>query len=93
MTRFCLERHSSTGGGIVPLPFIGGLIHKSKTETVIGLTLRVIDVRTGEVVATATAESAVQQAITAAADKLLAAAPRLAHPDGAPGLAPFLRVP
>lgn len=115
VTRFSTERRSSTAGGIVPLPFLAGLVRKSKTETVIGLTLRVIDVRTGEVVATATAESgaaqqsssgggvgvighvpivggkgsstsgfedrlldtAVQQAITAAADKILAAAPRL----------------
>lgn len=49
----------------------------------IGLTLRVIAVRPGEVVATATAESgAAHQAITAAADRILAAAPRLAAGTG-----------
>jgi curli biogenesis system outer membrane secretion channel CsgG len=115
VTRFSLEKRSSTGGGFVPLPFVGGLVHKDRTESVIGLTLRVIDVTTGEVVITATATSgaehrdshgggiavvghvpvfgakgssstgftdrlldtAVQQAVADAAEKLLAAAPRL----------------
>lgn len=114
VTRFSQETKNSTGGGFV-LPFVGGLVHKSKTESVIGLTLRVIDVRTGEVVVTATAASgaehheghgggigvvgpvpvfgakgssttgfedrlldtAMQQAISNAADKILAAAPKL----------------
>jgi curli biogenesis system outer membrane secretion channel CsgG len=115
VTRLSIENRSSTGGGVVPLPFIGGLIHKHKTESVIGLTIRVIDVHTGEVVATSTAEkgaaqkntagggivvighvplvggggssatgfhdrlldTAVQEAVTAAADKIVAAAARL----------------
>jgi curli biogenesis system outer membrane secretion channel CsgG len=120
VTRLSIERQSSTGGGFLPLPFAGGLVRKHKTESVIGLTIRVIDVRTGEVVATSTSASgasqqnttgggiaivghvpliggggssvtgfqdrlldtAVQEAITAAADKILAAAPRLAGGGG-----------
>ena len=115
VTRLSIENRSSTGGGVVPLPLIGALIHKHKTESVIGLTIRVIDVHTGEVVATSTAEkgatqqnsagggvvvigpvplfgaggtsatgfhdrlldTAVQEAVTAAADKIVAAASRL----------------
>jgi curli biogenesis system outer membrane secretion channel CsgG len=133
VTRLSKEEHGSTGGGVLPLPFIGGLLKKHKTESVVGLTIRVIDVHTGEVVATATAESgaseshasgggvavighvpivggkgssasgvldglldkAVQQAVTAAAEKLVAAAPRLAReggsgrpPDGPPPHSP-----
>jgi len=57
VTRFSTEKRSSTGGGVLPLPFIGGLIRKHKTESIVGLTLRIIDVRSGEVIATATAES------------------------------------
>jgi curli biogenesis system outer membrane secretion channel CsgG len=121
VTRLSLEKNSSTGAGGVPLPFIGAFLHKNKTESVIGLTIRVIDVRTGEVVATSTAEkgatqkntagggiaivghvpivagggtsatgfqdrlldTAVQQAVTEAADKLLAAASKLKTPPAA----------
>ena len=120
VTRLSIEKNSSTGAGGVPLPFIGAFLHKNKTESVIGLTIRVIDVRTGEVVATSTAEkgatqknsagggiaivghvpivagggtsatgfqdrlldTAVQQAVTEAADKILAAAAKLTHVAG-----------
>jgi len=120
VTRLSIEKNSSTGAGGVPLPFIGALLHKSKTESVIGLTIRVVDVRTGEVVATSTAEkgasqknsagggiaivghvpivagggtsatgfqdrlldTAVQQAVTEAADKILAAASKLSRAAG-----------
>ena len=115
VTRLSIEKKSSTTGGVVPIPVIGGLFRKSKTESVIGLVIRVINVRTGEVLATSTAQSgaslesksgggilviahvplvaghgtsrdgyqdrlldqSMQQAITAAADKLVAAAPRM----------------
>ena len=117
LTRLSIEKHTTTGGGVLPVPFVGGLIKKKKTESAIGLTIRVIDVRTGEVIATSTGESgasmkttsggglavvghvplplalgkgtsvtgfhdrlvdtAVQEAITMAAEKLVAAAPRL----------------
>ncbi len=56
VTRFSIEKRSSNTGGIVPLPLVGGLIHKEQTEYVVGLTIRVVDVGTGEVVATSTAE-------------------------------------
>lgn len=61
VTRLSIENRSSTGGGVVPLPFIGGLLHKHKTESVIGLTIRVIDVHTGEIVATSMAEKGATQ--------------------------------
>jgi curli biogenesis system outer membrane secretion channel CsgG len=65
VTRLSIENRSSTAGGAVPLPLIGALIHKHKTESVIGLTIRVIDVRTGEVVATSMAERGATQKNTA----------------------------
>lgn len=56
VTRLSIEKNSSTRGGIVPLPFVGAMFKKSKTESVIGLTVRLVDVRTGEVVATSVAQ-------------------------------------
>lgn len=56
VTRLSIEKQSSTKGGIVPIPLVGGIVNKKKTESVIGLTIRVIDVRTGEVVATSLAQ-------------------------------------
>jgi curli biogenesis system outer membrane secretion channel CsgG len=123
VTRLSIEKKSSTGGGLLSLPLVGAIIKKNQTESVIGLTIRVIDVRTGEVVATSTAESgasqqtssgggvaiighvpliggkgtsvtgfqdrlldtAAHQAITAAAEKIVAAAPRLIRPLGSGG--------
>lgn len=61
VTRLSIEKRSSGAGGLVPLPVVGGLFHKNKTESVIGLTVRVVDVRTGEVVATAAAEKGASQ--------------------------------
>lgn len=117
VTRLSIEKNSTTRGGIVPIPFVGGLFKKKKTESVIGLTIRLIDVRTGEVLATSVAQGdamhqtksgggiaivghvpivagvgggtsttgfldrlldvAVQEAVTAAAARLVAAAPQL----------------
>ena len=117
VTRLSIEKNSSTRGGIVPIPFVGGMFNKKKTESVIGLTIRLIDVRTGEVLATSVAQGdamhqtksgggiafvghvpivagagggssttgyldrlldvAVQEAVTAAAARLVAAAPQL----------------
>lgn len=119
VTRLSIENNSSTRGGVVPVPFVGGLFKKKKTESVIGLTVRLIDVRTGEVVATSVAQGdamhqtrsgggiaivgvvpivggagggssttghldrlmdvAVQEAVTAAAARLVAAAPQLSR--------------
>ena len=119
VTRLSIEKNSSTKGGIVPIPFVGGLFKKKKTESVIGLTIRLVDVRTGEVVATSVTQgdavhqtkggggiaivghvpivagagggnsttgyldrlldTAVQQAVTAAAARRVAAAPHLSR--------------
>jgi curli biogenesis system outer membrane secretion channel CsgG len=56
VTRFSSEKkqHGLGGAGLVSPIFFGH--HGSQTESVIGLTLRVVHVRTGEVVATATSE-------------------------------------
>src|SRR5579871_2159236 len=56
VTRFSTEHHQSNFGGFLPIPFAGALFHKTKTESVIGVVLKVIDTRTGEVIATATGE-------------------------------------
>jgi curli biogenesis system outer membrane secretion channel CsgG len=56
VTRLSIEKNSTTRGGIVPIPLVGGLFKKNKTESVIGLTIRLIDVRTGEVLATSVAQ-------------------------------------
>ena len=119
VTRLSIEKNSSTRGGIVPIPFVGGLFTKKRTESAIGLTIRLIDVRTGEVVATSVTQgdathqtkagggivvvgpvpivggaggggsttghldrlldTAVQKAVTAAAARLVAAAPQLSR--------------
>jgi len=55
VTRLSMEQHSSTGGGVIPIPIVGGLIRRQKTDSIVGLTIRVIDVRTGEIINTATA--------------------------------------
>lgn len=47
------RRNRAYGGAVFKVPVIGGL-HKRGTESVIGLAIRVVDVRTGEVVATTT---------------------------------------
>ena len=56
VTRLSMEQRSSSGGGILPIPFVGGLINKKKTDSIVGLTIRMIDVRTGEIITTATAQ-------------------------------------
>ena len=56
VTRLSMEHRTSTGGGVVPIPIVGGLIKKKKTDSILGLTIRVIDVRTGEIITTTTVE-------------------------------------
>lgn len=56
VTRLSMEHRSSTGGGVVPIPIVGGLIRKQKTDSILGLTIRMVDTRTGEIVTTTTAE-------------------------------------
>jgi len=116
------QSHVPFGAGVLPLPVVGGLIDKQETDSVIGLAIRVIDVHTGEVIATSTAErgatqknssgggfavvghipvpiaggagssttgfhdrlldSAMQEAVSAEADKIVAAAPRMTRVSG-----------
>lgn len=56
VTRLSMEHRTSTGGGVVPIPIVGGLIKKNKTDSILGLTIRVVDVRTGEIITTTTVE-------------------------------------
>jgi curli biogenesis system outer membrane secretion channel CsgG len=60
VTRLSIERHSSTGVGLLPVVG-GGFVRRNQTESVIGLTIRLIDVRTGEVVAATTVERGATQ--------------------------------
>jgi len=52
VTRFASEKKNSRGG-LIGIPFIGGG-GKSSQESSVGLTLRIVSVRTGEIVTTAT---------------------------------------
>jgi curli biogenesis system outer membrane secretion channel CsgG len=56
VTRLSMEHRTSTGGGVVPIPIVGGLIRKKKTDSILGLTIRMVDVRTGELITTTTVE-------------------------------------
>jgi curli biogenesis system outer membrane secretion channel CsgG len=56
VTTFGNER-THKRGGVLGIPFLGGG-SKNKQESTIGLTLRVVDVRTGEIVATTVAAGA-----------------------------------
>ena len=56
VTRLSMEHRTSTGGGVVPIPIVGGLIRKKKTDSILGLTIRMVDTRTGEIVTTTTVE-------------------------------------
>jgi curli biogenesis system outer membrane secretion channel CsgG len=56
VTRLSMEHRTSTGGGVVPIPIVGGLIRKKKTDSILGLTIRMVDVRTGEIITTTTVE-------------------------------------
>jgi curli biogenesis system outer membrane secretion channel CsgG len=56
VTRLSIERQSSSRAGLLPVPIAGGLVRKQKTETVLGLTARVVDVRTGQIVGSATSQ-------------------------------------
>ena len=56
VTRLSFELRLSTRLGLLP-PLGAGVLRRTRSESVIGLTIRVIDVRTGEVVASATSEN------------------------------------
>ncbi len=56
VTRLSIERHSTSRAAFLPVPAGAGLVRRQKTATALGLSVRVVDVRTGEVVATAVSE-------------------------------------
>ena len=56
VTRLSIERSSSSRAGLLPVPVAAGLIRKQKTETIVSLNVRVVEVRTGEVVGSATSQ-------------------------------------
>jgi curli biogenesis system outer membrane secretion channel CsgG len=55
MTQFSAESHRRTYGGGVVLPLLAG-VRRNRIELVVGITVRVVDVRSGEVATTATAQ-------------------------------------
>lgn len=56
VTQFATEQRRRGAGGLWPKPFLGGGLGMRESRTTIGLTLRVVDVRTGEIVATTSAQ-------------------------------------
>ena len=56
ITQFATEQSVRRGGGILPLPFAAGGLSRSETRTTVSLMLKLVDVRTGEIVATTTGE-------------------------------------
>jgi curli biogenesis system outer membrane secretion channel CsgG len=64
VTRLSIERRSSSRAGLLPMPVAAGLIRKQKTETIVGLNVRVVDLRTGEVVGSATSQGGGQHQST-----------------------------
>jgi curli biogenesis system outer membrane secretion channel CsgG len=80
ITRFSTEnRQRALGGAGVLIPFLGGY-RRQKNEMVIALTVRLVDVRSGEVVATAAGEG------KATRSKLAVGGLGLARAGGAAGL-------
>jgi curli biogenesis system outer membrane secretion channel CsgG len=61
VTRLSIERQSSSRAALLPKPIAVGMIRTQATETVIGLTIRVVNARTGEVVAVSTSEGGSKQ--------------------------------
>ena len=64
VTRLSIERSSSSRAGLLPVPIAAGLIRKQKTKTVVGLIIRIVDVRTGEIVGSATSQGGGQHQST-----------------------------
>jgi curli biogenesis system outer membrane secretion channel CsgG len=56
VTAFSTENKKKRVGAIVPLPFLLGGVTKQQAQLRVALTFRIVDVRTGEIVATATGE-------------------------------------
>ena len=55
MTQFSAENRRRTYGGGLVVPLLAG-VRRNKIELVVGITVRVVDVRSGEVATTATAQ-------------------------------------
>jgi len=55
MTQFSAERRRRTYGGGLIVPLLAG-VRRNRIELVIGITVRVVDVRSGEVATTATSQ-------------------------------------
>ncbi len=55
MTQFSAESRRRTYGGGLVVPLIAG-VRRQKTELIVGITVRVVDVRSGEVATTATSQ-------------------------------------
>ena len=63
LTAFTSERARRGFGGVVPLPFIGGF-SRERSQVKVSLAFRVVDVRTGEIVASATGDGIGQRRST-----------------------------
>jgi curli biogenesis system outer membrane secretion channel CsgG len=64
LTAFSSERSRKGFGGVVPLPFIGGF-SRDRTQLKVSLAFRIVDVRTGEIVASAAGDGVGQRHTTA----------------------------
>jgi curli biogenesis system outer membrane secretion channel CsgG len=56
LTAFSTENKKKRVGAIVPLPFLLGGVSRQQAQLRVAMTFRIVDVRTGEIVATATGE-------------------------------------
>jgi len=56
LTAFSTEEKKKRFGGVIPTPFLIGGVTKDQAQLHVELRFRVVDVRTGEIVATATGE-------------------------------------
>jgi curli biogenesis system outer membrane secretion channel CsgG len=55
LTGFATESHARRGFGLWPRPFVAGGLSRQETRTSVDLSLRIVDVRTGEIVRSTTA--------------------------------------
>jgi curli biogenesis system outer membrane secretion channel CsgG len=77
VTRFSNEERRQNYGGIFGVPLIGG-VGRRQQDAIIGLTIRVLDVRTGEVVASANTQgSSTRKSLSIGAVSLLRRMPGL----------------
>lgn len=68
LTAFSTENKKKRFGGLIPTPFLLGGVSKQQAQLRVELTFRIVDVRTGEIVATATGQGmGVRRAVGVAA--------------------------